>query len=119
MDSENANQDVAQEAGRSSIHQVLGGVEIQCPNGCDPKTAPNPNPKFCAMCNNTGWVKPEDIPPKRVTIEELETMLASKEPLDIEIQPDGSIRAVPKGTAVNADVKPITMKYAVAVAEYY
>jgi hypothetical protein len=69
------------------------------------------------MCNNTGWVNPKDIPPKRPTIEELETMLASKEPLEIEIQPDGSIRAVPKGTAVNADVKPITMKY--AVAEYY
>lgn len=34
-----------------------------------------------------------------------------------KVQPDGSIRAVPKGTAVNADVKPITMKY--AVAEYY
>jgi hypothetical protein len=51
------------------------------------------------------------------TIEELEKMLASGEPLDIEIQPDGSIKAVPKGTAVNADVKPITFKY--AKAEYY
>lgn len=51
------------------------------------------------------------------TIEELERMLASNEPIDIEIQPDGSVRAVPKGTANNADVKPITMKY--AVAEYY
>lgn len=56
-------------------------------------------------------------PNQRPTIEELERMLASNEPLDIEIQPDGSIRAVPEGTAKNADVKPITHKY--AVAEYY
>lgn len=53
----------------------------------------------------------------RPTIEELERMLASNEPLDIEIQPDGSIRSVPKGTANSADVKPITFKY--AVAEFY
>lgn len=53
----------------------------------------------------------------RPTIEELERMLASNEPLDIEIQPDGSIKAVPTGTANNADVKPITAKY--AMAEYY
>lgn len=39
-------------------------LEIPCPNKCDPKTAPNPNPRFCAMCNNTGWVKPENIPPQ-------------------------------------------------------
>lgn len=51
------------------------------------------------------------------TIEELERILSSGEQLDIEIQPDGSIRAVPKGTANNADVKPITFKY--AKAEYY
>lgn len=51
------------------------------------------------------------------TVEELERILASGEPLDIEIQPDGSIRSVPKGTAVNADVKPVTHKQ--AVAEYY
>lgn len=50
-------------------------------------------------------------------------MLASKEPLDIEILPDGSIRAVPKGTARNAEinsgglVKLITAKY--ASHEYY
>lgn len=53
----------------------------------------------------------------RLTIEELERMLASGEPLEIEIQPDGSIKSVPQGTAQNADVKPITFKQ--AVAEYY
>jgi hypothetical protein len=53
----------------------------------------------------------------RPTIEELERMLASKEELDIQLNPDGSISAVPKGTAVNAEVKPITFKQ--AVAEYY
>lgn len=53
----------------------------------------------------------------RPTIEELERILASGENPDIEIQPDGSIRAVPQGTANNADVKPITFKY--AKAEYY
>lgn len=52
-----------------------------------------------------------------ITIEELERILASGDSPDIEIQPDGSILAVPKGTAVNAGVKPITMKY--AVAEFY
>ncbi len=51
------------------------------------------------------------------TIDELERMLASNDPLEIEIQPDGSIRSVPKGTANNADVKPITMRY--AVQEFY
>lgn len=51
------------------------------------------------------------------TIEELERMLANNEPLDIEIQPDGSIRAVPEGTALKRDFKPMTHKY--AVAEYY
>lgn len=57
----------------------------------------------------------EEIP--RPTIEELERMLASGEELDIEIQPDGSIRSVPKGTAKNATPKVITAKY--AQAEYY
>lgn len=33
------------------------------------------------------------------TISELEQMLASKDPLDIEILPNGEIRAVPAGTA--------------------
>lgn len=51
------------------------------------------------------------------SIEELERILASGEIPDIEIQPDGSIRAVPAGTAKDAKVKPITFKY--AVAEYY
>lgn len=39
------------------------------------------------------------------TIEELEALLARGDDLDIEIKPDGSIHAVPKGTAQNA--KPI------------
>lgn len=53
---------------------------------------------------------------ERPTIEELERILASgDEP--IQINPDGSVSSVPKGAAVNADVKPITYKY--AVAEYY
>ncbi len=53
--------------------------------------------------------KPPAIPPlppatgsaavKRPTIEELERMLASSEPLKIALQPDGSIRAVPDTTA--------------------
>lgn len=54
---------------------------------------------------------------EKPSIEEVERILASGEPLEIEIQPDGSIRSVPKGTAKNADVKPITFKY--AVAEFY
>ena len=45
---------------------------------------------------------------KKVTIGELEALLASDEKLDIEIQPDGSIRAVPAGTANNA--KPTILK---------
>lgn len=53
----------------------------------------------------------------RPTIEELEAILASGEKLDIEIMPDGSIRAVPEGTAQNAKPRVITHKY--AVAEYY
>lgn len=53
----------------------------------------------------------------RPTIEELERMLASNEPLDIEVQPDGSIRAVLQGTAVKHEPRIITHKY--AVAEYY
>lgn len=52
-----------------------------------------------------------------ITIEELEAILASNEPMDIEIKPDGSIHAVPKGTAQNATPQVITAKY--AVAEYY
>ena len=53
----------------------------------------------------------------KITIEELETILASDAHPDIEIQPDGSIRAVPEGTAQNAEPKIITAKY--ATAEYY
>lgn len=40
--------------------------------------------------------------PKEITIEELERLLASKEDLELEIQPDGSIKAVKKGTAQDA-----------------
>lgn len=54
---------------------------------------------------------------EKPSIEELERMLSSGEPLDLEIQPDGSIRAVPEGAAKKSDFKPITHKY--AVAEYY
>jgi hypothetical protein len=45
------------------------------------------------------------------TIEELERILASGEPLDIEIQPDGSIKAVPKGTANNAHPQILELKH--------
>lgn len=51
------------------------------------------------------------------TIEEIERILASGEPLDIEIQPDGSIKAVTKGTANNAEVKPLTIAH--VAATYY
>jgi len=59
----------------------------------------------------------ESEPKPRPTIEELERILASGEPLDIQIQPDGSVVAVPKGTAVNAKPEVLTAKY--AAAEYY
>jgi hypothetical protein len=54
---------------------------------------------------------------KKPTIAELEAMLGSNEPLDIEIQPNGEVRAVPKGTANNATPKIITFKQ--AQQEYY
>lgn len=54
---------------------------------------------------------------EKITIEELEAILQSNAHPDIEIQPDGSILAVPKGTANNAEPKVITAKY--ATAEYY
>jgi Uma2 family endonuclease len=54
---------------------------------------------------------------ERPTIEELERILASGEEPDIEIQSDGSIRAVPKGTANNAKPVVLTAKY--AAAEFY
>ena len=61
----------------------------------------------------TGYAAGERQAP---TIEELERILASGEPLDIEIQPDGSIRAVPKGTANNATPEVITLKKAMATS---
>jgi hypothetical protein len=51
------------------------------------------------------------------TIEELERILSSPEEKEIEILPDGSIHAVPKGTKQDAEVKVITSKY--AAAEFY
>lgn len=53
---------------------------------------------------------------ERPTIEELEKMLASNDPLDIEIQPDGSVRAVPDGTAQNSKPKILTVS---EVSNYY
>jgi hypothetical protein len=55
--------------------------------------------------------------PKPTTIEDIERILASDDEPDIEIQPDGSIRAVPKGTKKDSKPKVITAKY--ATAEYY
>lgn len=49
---------------------------------------------------------------RKTTIEELEAMLNSDEKLEIEIQPDGSIVAVPQGLANNATPKVLTMKQA-------
>lgn len=51
------------------------------------------------------------------TIAELEAILADDSEQDLEIQPDGSIKAVPKGTAERTEFKPITMHY--AAAEYF
>lgn len=51
------------------------------------------------------------------TIAELEQILASETEEDIEIQPDGSLVTVPKGTAEKHEVKIITSKY--AAAEFY
>lgn len=56
-------------------------------------------------------------PKPKPTIAELEAILNDPEERDIEIQPDGSIIAVPKGTANNATPKIITSKY--ANAEFY
>jgi hypothetical protein len=49
---------------------------------------------------------------RKITIEELEAMLNSDEELDIEVQPDGSIVAVPKGLANNATPRVLTLKQA-------
>lgn len=58
---------------RSAGFAPLGGsvseLEIPCPNGCDPKTAPTPNPRFCLACNNTGWAKAGVMPEKTDEVE--------------------------------------------------
>lgn len=51
------------------------------------------------------------------TIAELEAILNDPEEKEIEILPDGSIHAVPKGTKHDAEPRIITSKY--AVAEFY
>lgn len=54
---------------------------------------------------------------QKPTIAELEAILNSAEELDLEIRPDGSVHAVPKGTAEKHEVRMITSKY--AAAEFY
>jgi hypothetical protein len=57
-----------------------------------------------------------------VTISELEALMTSHEELDIEVMPDGSIRAVAKGSANNAkpDSKPLSWLASLAKhGEYY
>lgn len=49
---------------------------------------------------------------RTVTIDELEALLNSEEELEIEIHPDGSIDAVPKGLANNATPRVFTLKEA-------
>lgn len=51
------------------------------------------------------------------TIAELEAILSSTEEREIEIQPDGSILAVPKGTADNQQPMILTSKR--AKRDYY
>jgi len=51
------------------------------------------------------------------TLEELQTILDSKEPLEIEVQEDGSIKAVPMGTAVKRTVKTVSLQDALAEAD--
>lgn len=46
----------------------------------------------------------------KTTIEELERILSEPRDLDIEIQPDGSIRAVEKGTAKSHEVKVLSIE---------
>ena len=43
--------------------------EISCPQGCNPITAPKPNPQYCLICNNTGWVKPGTLADKSKVVE--------------------------------------------------
>lgn len=51
------------------------------------------------------------------TIAELEAILASDGPLEIELLPDGSVHAVPYGTRNDAKVEPLTLESALATAE--
>lgn len=54
----------------------------------------------------------------KTTIAELEAIMASGEKLDIEIKPDGSIHAVPAGTANNATPKILTLAEALGPTNY-
>ena len=51
------------------------------------------------------------------TIEELQSILDSNEPLEIEVQENGSIRAVSLGTAVKREVKKMDLQEALNTAE--
>lgn len=51
------------------------------------------------------------------TIAELEAILNDPTEMDLEIMPNGEVRAVPKGTAEKHEVKVITSRY--AVQEFY
>lgn len=51
------------------------------------------------------------------TIAELEALLEKQDEMEIEIKPDGSIHAVPKGTAKDSTPVVLTAKY--AAAEFY
>jgi len=53
----------------------------------------------------------------KISIAELENILSSEEEKEIQIQPDGSIIAVPKGTREDAVPVILTAKY--AAAEFY
>lgn len=58
----------------------------------------------------------EDQRPKP-TIAELEAILDSPEALELEILPDGSVHAVPMGTA--KDAKPVILTSKYMAAEFY
>lgn len=51
------------------------------------------------------------------TLEELQIILESKDPLEIELQEDGSIKAVPLGTAVKRTVMKESLAEALRVAD--
>lgn len=71
----------------------------------------------CHICATISAELVAGIERPRPTIEELERLLQSGKDMDIEIQPDGSIKAVPLGTKKDSNFKPMTFKY--ATAEYY